>query len=322
MPLWGKNDKSVTNLANVESSSGAPIGTYTAVKLGGGANAHFSNTTNSRGQVDAAMFNNTSIGAFLPNVGVGVFGVSATEVNNTTGQLATAYVIFSGSGYSANAAVTLTVINGGSGSSGVVNATANSTGRISALNIQTVGSGYKVEPTVAIAAPTPISFAGNSTSVTIGTSSNTGWITLGANTTLYSNGDLVTYTVAAGNTAIGGLTNNINYYIYQQNTSTVLLSATAGGAFINLSSVAGGVQSGHSFTGQTATGTVSVSANGTTGVTHAGWVIRREGTGGRANRVTYETLIAMGSLGAQTSPYGTAATSNDAPTDNTIFPGV
>lgn len=31
-------------------------------------------------------------------------------------------------------------------------------------------------------------------------------------------------------------------------------------------------------------------------ITHAGWVVRKEGTGGRAGRVTYETLVAMGSL--------------------------
>ena len=29
---------------------------------------------------------------------------------------------------------------------------------------------------------------------------------------------------------------------------------------------------------------------------HAGWVLRKEGTGGRAGRVTYETLVAMGSM--------------------------
>lgn len=30
---------------------------------------------------------------------------------------------------------------------------------------------------------------------------------------------------------------------------------------------------------------------------HAGWVIKTEGSGGRTGRVTYETLVAMGSLG-------------------------
>lgn len=31
-------------------------------------------------------------------------------------------------------------------------------------------------------------------------------------------------------------------------------------------------------------------------ITHAGWVLRKEGTGGRAGRVQYETLVAMGSM--------------------------
>lgn len=36
-------------------------------------------------------------------------------------------------------------------------------------------------------------------------------------------------------------------------------------------------------------------------IAHAGWVLRTEGTGGRAGRVHYETLVAMSSVGA-TSP--------------------
>ena len=57
------------------------------------------------------------------------------------------------------------------------------------------------------------------------------------------------------------------------------------------------------------------------GVAHAGWVLRTEGSGGRAGRVQYETLVAMGSLGAQTAAYGTPADPADATTDNTYFPG-
>ena len=56
-----------------------------------------------------------------------------------------------------------------------------------------------------------------------------------------------------------------------------------------------------------------------TGIAHAGWVLRTEGTGGRAGRVQYETLVAMGSLGAQTAAYGIAATTSDA-SDDTILP--
>lgn len=36
--------------------------------------------------------------------------------------------------------------------------------------------------------------------------------------------------------------------------------------------------------------------SGLSGPAHAGWVLRTEGTGGRAGRVFYETLVAMGSM--------------------------
>lgn len=45
-------------------------------------------------------------------------------------------------------------------------------------------------------------------------------------------------------------------------------------------------------------------------ITHAGWVAQTIGTGGRAGRVFYETLVANGSI------------SGDNPTDNTYFPGI
>jgi len=90
MPLWGRNDQAVTanSTTTVETSNGAPIGTYTAVKLGGGANAHFGNTSaGSRANVDVRMFNNTTPSAFLSGQAVGVFGVDTTEiaVSNTAG---------------------------------------------------------------------------------------------------------------------------------------------------------------------------------------------------------------------------------------------
>jgi hypothetical protein len=41
---------------------------------------------------------------------------------------------------------------------------------------------------------------------------------------------------------------------------------------------------------------VVVEASQGTPVTHAGWVLRTEGSGGRAGRVFHETLVAMGSM--------------------------
>ena len=73
MPLFGRNDQSVTanSSTTAESTTGAPIGTYTAVKLGGGANAHFGNTSpGSRANVDVRMFNNATPSAFLSGMSV------------------------------------------------------------------------------------------------------------------------------------------------------------------------------------------------------------------------------------------------------------
>jgi len=52
------------------------------------------------------------------------------------------------------------------------------------------------------------------------------------------------------------------------------------------------------FTGATVGqfGVDTTEAAAANGMSHAGWVIRTEGSGGRAGRVHYETLVAMGSM--------------------------
>lgn len=52
----------------------------------------------------------------------------------------------------------------------------------------------------------------------------------------------------------------------------------------------------------------------TDNVTHAGWVIRTEGRGGRAGRVQYETLVAMSSI------TGDAGRIAGDPSDDTVAP--
>jgi len=244
-----------------------------------------------------ALYGNTSANAYGDGTVTGMYGVDVTEAATAGGNLVSGYVVFSGSGYSANAAVTLTVTNGGTG--GVVNAKANSIGRIEAVLIANAGTGYITPPTIAVAAPAAQTFSGNSTSVTVGNSSTNGFITLGTNRAFFQNNDIVTYLVGAGNTAIGGLANATSYYVITANSTAIQLAATASGPAINLSSVGTGAQAGHSITGQTATGAVTV--GGGKKVAHAGWVLRTEGTGGRAGRVQYETLVAMGSIGGDGS---------------------
>ena len=320
MAQWGRNDQAVTanSTTTKETSNGAPIGTYTLVKGDqinrvDGANAHFGNTSpGTRAGVDVAMFGNTTMSAFINGKAVGVFGVDATEAAGVTGgPIAEAYVTFGGSGYVANAAVTVTVTNGGT--SGVVNAHASG-GRIDQLKIQTAGSGYITNPTITVAAPDLLIFNGN-TNVTPNGSIGAFIAYTSANSYLQVN-DKVTYAGNATSTPVT-LVNNRAYYVSFANSSGFKVSDAPGTANINFAAASGDgtTAGGATFQGETATGYVVVGGAKNRGVTHAGWVVRREGTGGRAGRVTYETLVAMGSLGAQTAPYGTPALVADANDD-------
>ena len=320
MAQWGRNDKSVTVTTSTtkETSNGAPIGTYALVKSGGGDYAHQGNTHGTRANADKTMFGNTTVGAFIPGIAVGVFGVDTTEVNINGGPLVQGIVTYAGSGYAANAAVTLTVTNGGT--SGVANAFANNTtlaGKITQVKISTAGSGYKSSPTVAIAAPAAITVVANSTGVVAATD----FIKVTTANSIWQAGDRFYYAVTTGNTAIAGMTGNTYYYVNFANTTGIVPSATKGGANVNITETRtdATAETGHTIRGETATGAVSVAGGDNKGVAHAGWVLRTEGTGGRAGRVQYETLVAMGSLGATDAKYGTAAGTADA-SDDTVLP--
>lgn len=323
MAQWGRNDTAVTanSTTTKESSNGAPIGTYTLVKGDqinrvDGANAHFGNTSpGSRAYTDSTMFGNTTVGAFLTNRAVGVFAVNQAQLAVTGGNLAIGIVTSGGTGYNANAAVTLTVTSGGTG--GVLNAHANVTsnaGRIDALNVQTPGSAYVTAPTVTIAAPATQALVPNTTGVIAATN----FIKLTSANSYWQANDQLTYTVAAGNTAIGGLTANTTYYISFANTTGFVVSATRGGTNVTLTEArTGAAETGHTIQGLTATGYVDTNSVQPQ-VTHAGWVLRTEGTGGRAGRIHYETLVAMGSIGMNTTS-STGRTGNiDTVTSNTV----
>lgn len=307
MPKWGKSDTSVTanSTTTTESTSGAPIGTYVLVKGGTSVmdtNAHFGNTSaGSRASIDVSMYGNTTVGAFINNMAVGVFAVNATMMSTTGGGIQLGTVTFGGSGYAANAAVTLTATNGGSGAS--ANATV-SVGRVTTLNANQTGTGFISAPSAAIAAPAAINVDANSSGV------GANVLLVSTANSLFLAGDKLTYTVPTGNTAIPGLTGNSSYFVVFSNSSALALSGTSGGA--NLAITANAISTEvHTIQGQTATGYFDVSS-AYPQVTHAGWVVRREGTGGRAGRVQYETLVAMGSLGANTTTstgvYGPANT--------------
>ena len=235
------------------------------------------------------MFGNTTLNAFTAGQRVGVYGVDATELNVQTGGLATASIIYAGSGYTGNVAVTVS-------GNGTANATANTTGattkgRITAINISSAGSGYTSNPTVTVAAPANTAFNA-STAVAAN-----GAITLSSANTFQVN-DPVTYRVATGNTAVASLTSGTTYFVQAANATAIYLATTPGGAVITLTP--GSSETGHGLQGNTATAAITVAGGETRGVAHTGWVMRTEGTGGRAGRVSYEVLVA-GSMSSDAS---------------------
>jgi hypothetical protein len=322
MSQWGRNDNSVTVTTSTakETSNGAPMGAYALVKGGGGPTAHQGNTNSTRANTDKNMFGNTTVGAFIPGVAVGVFGVDAAEAAGAVGgPIALTYLTYAGTGYGpSKPTVTITATNGGT--SGVVNTNVITTsgvnlGRITALNIQTPGSGYITNPTMTIDAPPLLVFNGNTN-----VSDTYHAIAITSANSKFQVGDGVTYAGNATSNPVG-LTDLRKYYVSFANTTFLALSATPGGANIAITKATGDgtTAGGATLQGETATGYVVVGGNHRTGITHSGWVLRTEGTGGRAGRVQYEVLVAMGSLGKQSAAYGTAATVADA-SDDSILP--
>lgn len=268
MPLWGNQD----------AASNSTLFAAAQVRL-------TPNTTNR-----TALFGNTTLDAFTTGARVGQFGIDTTEAAVPAGVVALATITSPGSGYAANGTVTF---SGGGGSSAAANAQVSG-GRVTAINITNGGSSYETNPNVAISAPAAITF-----NALTAVSNTADTIAIATANSLFLAGDRLTYTVAAGNTAISGLANGTTYFVKAANSTTLQLSSTATGAAINLT--AGVSETGHSLTGTTATATVTVGGGSNKGVAHAGWVLRTEGTGGRAGRVQYETLVAMGSLSSDAS---------------------
>lgn len=323
MSLWGNKDTksgsgtlaiAANGLVTGSSSAfntEAAIGNYIKVSAGSTANLNYvivSITNSTSCQVQAGLNQGngsvtaTSAGnaysfsekpsyvAIADATGVNanqIFGVDTTEMGVSNGSIVEYIITSAGSGYASNSAVTLTVTNGGTGAT--ANAEVNGTGRVITVHANQVGSGFLTSPTVAIGAPAAVSF-----NALTAVSNTNDTIAIATANSLYLAGDIVRYLVAAGNTAVTGLSNGAYYYIQSSNTSTVKLSATSSGAAIDLT--AGVTETGHTLTGETATAVAVISGAANKGGFHSGWVRRIRGTGGRAGRIQYETLVATGSV--------------------------
>ena len=176
-------------------------------------------------------------------------------------------------------------------------------GEVIRVDIAGVGSAYTSAPTVTIAAPTTETLnLGSSSIITDGTDEVT---VSGGFYGAIKTGDKVAY-ADGGGTAPTGFTDETNYFLIKSaNSNKVLIASTRENALegTNITIATGsGTGSGHTFIGETPTATATLGL-GTPGtdvggreIAHVGWVKRTVGTGGRAGRVHYETLVAASSI--------------------------
>lgn len=243
-----------------------------------------------------AFFDNNTPDAFVTGITAGQWGVDPTEIAIGNGPVNLITITNAGTGYNANATITFT---GGGGSSAAATGTVNtSIGKIYTTNISNGGSSYETNPTIAFSAPNANAFNANS-AVTAGAGGGANSVITIATAPYFVANDAVRYYTNGGNTVIGGLANNTTYYVQFANATVVALSTTPGGSRITLTK--GLTEAGHYLQGTTATGVAVVGGAQNKGVTHAGWVVRTVGSGGRAGRVQYETLVAMGSIATDAS---------------------
>ena len=179
-------------------------------------------------------------------------------------------------------------------------------GEVIRVDIAGAGSAYTSAPTVTIAAP-----ATETVDMSDGTKIVDGTDEIVVSSGFYGaikTGDKVTYSApgTAPNTVPTGFTDDTDYFLIKSaNSNKVLIASTRQNALDGTNiTIATGSASGtaHTLIGETPTATATLGL-GTPGgdvggreIAHVGWVKRTVGTGGRAGRVQYETLVAASSI--------------------------
>ena len=205
--------------------------------------------------------------------------------NLTNAQAGTAIDFTGGSSNVGNNSQTLT------GDTATATATVSG-GVVTGITVTDVGSDYQSTPTVTVEVPKMTIPTGN-----VNASSNV--ITFTAHG--LSDGDQITYNQVGGGTLMTNVTNGQTVFVRDKTDDTFKIAATEGGTAINI----GTGHSAQTFTIVTgATQSTAVASLGlgndgdtnTTEISHVGWVKKTVGSGGRAGRVHYETLVAASSI--------------------------
>ena len=196
------------------------------------------------------------VSMFLPQTTAKIHRTGTLSLDLKNGVINSVTVTSGGSGYTS--VPTVTSVDSGT-PSGYTTATLTASltnGSVSSIAIGNGGKDYNV-PTVTLAAPSAITFDGSDDEVL-----GTGIVNIVNNTIKLTTsqqealpvGSAVTYD-SGGGTSISGLVSGTQYFIKTSTGDKVSLSATNGGAEIDITGVGSGTS--HTFTGETATATAT-----------------------------------------------------------------
>ena len=210
--------------------------------------------------------------------------------NLTNAQAGTAIDFTGGSSNVGNNSQTLT------GDTAAATATVSG-GVVTGITVTDVGSDYQSTPSVTVEVP-------KMTIPTSAVNASSNVITFAGHG--LSDTDQITYNQVGGGTLMTNVTNGQTVFVRDKTDDTFKIAATEGGTAINIGTghnaqtftiVTGATQS-------TATASLGLGNDGdtnTTEISHVGWVKKTVGTGGRAGRVQYETLVAASSISGDAS---------------------
>ena len=165
-------------------------------------------------------------------------------------------------------------------------------GEVTAITVSNGGSDYQSLPAITVEVP----------KMTIPTSA----VNAGTNVITFtghglSDTDQITYNQVGGGTLMTNVTDGQTVFVRDKTANTFKIAATSGGTAINIGT-GHNAQTFTIVTGATQATAVASQGLGSDGdtnaseVAHIGWVKKTVGTGGRAGRVHYETLVAASSI--------------------------
>jgi hypothetical protein len=275
MSSWGNNDNAANApywaVSQVSSQINQPTSAPTAANV-------------------AVLYGNTTASMYKTDQTIGLFMIDATETTAGSDNVGGIAVATAGAGYVEAPGVT---ISGGGGKDATATASIAG-GVVTNIAVANTGQAFTSDPTVTVQIPL----------LTIPTAA-----VIAANDTIMytghgqANGASLTFNWG-GSANITGLLNGTTYYAAPLDANRFQLSTTAANAanavVINITSTGQAGQYLAIDAGTRATAVASrglgQGSNGAEHATHIGWNLKTAGTGGRAGRVTFETLVAQSTI--------------------------